>query len=184
MTCFCLGIVSLAWWVLENVALEWLAALQLGLANPVLSMMAHHGLPVVSSLDSVSLGFPLALIHAITSFGFLFYTFLWVHPCVHKHGPQGSIWGQSVLSLCYVGAWDQRQRTTLPLSLHSYYFYGAQVVYLSQLDIFSPPLTVAFGLCICISSLFRSDTLGHILPTLGKDWTHQGIAKLYHKVSQ
>lgn len=33
-------------------------------------------------------------------------------------------------------------------------------------------------------SSFRSDTLGHILPTLGKDWTHQGIAKLYHKVSQ
>lgn len=30
----------------------------------------------------------------------------------------------------------------------------------------------------------RSDTLGHILPTLGKDWTHQGIAQLYHKVSQ
>lgn len=29
----------------------------------------------------------------------------------------------------------------------------------------------------------RSDTLGHILPTLGKDWTHQGIASLYHKVS-
>lgn len=113
MTCFCLGIISLAWWVLENVALEWLAAPQLGLANPVLSMMAHHGLPVVSSLDSVSLGFPLALIHAITSFGFLFYPFLWVHPCVHKHGPQGSIWGQSVLS-CSVGAWDQRQRTTLP----------------------------------------------------------------------
>lgn len=30
----------------------------------------------------------------------------------------------------------------------------------------------------------RSDTLGHILPTLGKDWTHQGIAQLYHRVSQ
>ncbi|KAF3849766.1 hypothetical protein F7725_019485 [Dissostichus mawsoni] len=29
-----------------------------------------------------------------------------------------------------------------------------------------------------------SDTLGHILPTLGKDWNHQGIAQLYHKVSQ
>lgn len=42
------------------------------------------------------------------------------------------------------------------------------------------PLHVA---CL-ISVLFRSDTLGHILPTLGKDWTHQGIAKLYHKVSQ
>ncbi|XP_077366964.1 phosphatidate phosphatase LPIN1 isoform X1 [Festucalex cinctus] len=33
-------------------------------------------------------------------------------------------------------------------------------------------------------TITRSDTLGHILPTLGKDWTHQGIAQLYHKVSQ
>ncbi|XP_078069242.1 phosphatidate phosphatase LPIN1 isoform X2 [Mustelus asterias] len=33
-------------------------------------------------------------------------------------------------------------------------------------------------------TITRSDALGHILPTLGKDWTHQGIAKLYHKVSQ
>ncbi|XP_030054715.1 phosphatidate phosphatase LPIN1 [Microcaecilia unicolor] len=33
-------------------------------------------------------------------------------------------------------------------------------------------------------TITRSDTLGHILPTFGKDWTHQGIAKLYHKVSQ
>lgn len=48
-----------------------------------------------------------------------------------------------------------------------------------------------FSLCDALSLLFfsflslrRSDTLGHILPTLGKDWTHQGIAKLYHKVSQ
>nr|XP_040020917.1 phosphatidate phosphatase LPIN1 isoform X2 [Gasterosteus aculeatus aculeatus]XP_040020955.1 phosphatidate phosphatase LPIN1 isoform X2 [Gasterosteus aculeatus aculeatus] len=32
-------------------------------------------------------------------------------------------------------------------------------------------------------TITRSDTLGHILPTLGKDWTHQGIARLYHKVS-
>ncbi|XP_059898551.1 LOW QUALITY PROTEIN: phosphatidate phosphatase LPIN1-like [Gadus macrocephalus] len=33
-------------------------------------------------------------------------------------------------------------------------------------------------------TITRSDTLGHILPNLGKDWTHQGIAQLYHKVSQ
>ncbi|XP_065144401.2 phosphatidate phosphatase LPIN1 isoform X2 [Paramisgurnus dabryanus] len=33
-------------------------------------------------------------------------------------------------------------------------------------------------------TITRSDTLGHILPTLGKDWTHQGIAQLYHRVSQ
>lgn len=38
-----------------------------------------------------------------------------------------------------------------------------------------------YHLCLFV---FRSDTLGHILPTLGKDWTHQGIAQLYHKVSQ
>ncbi|XP_078275041.1 phosphatidate phosphatase LPIN2-like isoform X3 [Rhinoraja longicauda] len=30
----------------------------------------------------------------------------------------------------------------------------------------------------------RSDALGHILPQLGKDWTHQGIAKLYHKIHE
>lgn len=28
----------------------------------------------------------------------------------------------------------------------------------------------------------RSDALGHILPQLGKDWTHQGITSLYHKI--
>uniref|UniRef100_A0A4W4ECU6 phosphatidate phosphatase n=1 Tax=Electrophorus electricus TaxID=8005 RepID=A0A4W4ECU6_ELEEL len=33
-------------------------------------------------------------------------------------------------------------------------------------------------------TITRSDTLGHILPTLGKDWTHQGIARLYHKSQQ
>lgn len=30
----------------------------------------------------------------------------------------------------------------------------------------------------------RSDALGHILPQFGKDWTHKGIAKLYHKIHQ
>ncbi|KAJ3593530.1 hypothetical protein NHX12_005864 [Muraenolepis orangiensis] len=33
-------------------------------------------------------------------------------------------------------------------------------------------------------TITRSDTLGHILPNLGKDWTHQDIARLYHKVGQ
>uniref|UniRef100_A0A8C1UPE4 Zgc:123305 n=1 Tax=Cyprinus carpio TaxID=7962 RepID=A0A8C1UPE4_CYPCA len=37
---------------------------------------------------------------------------------------------------------------------------------------------VHFSLCV------RSDALGHILPQLGKDWTHHGIAKLYHKIHQ
>ncbi|XP_060086898.1 phosphatidate phosphatase LPIN3 [Heteronotia binoei] len=31
-------------------------------------------------------------------------------------------------------------------------------------------------------TITKSDALGHILPHLGKDWTHQGIAKLYHKI--
>ncbi|XP_077191553.1 phosphatidate phosphatase LPIN3 isoform X2 [Paroedura picta] len=31
-------------------------------------------------------------------------------------------------------------------------------------------------------TITKSDALGHILPHLGKDWTHQGIARLYHKI--
>nr|XP_033770428.1 phosphatidate phosphatase LPIN3 [Geotrypetes seraphini]XP_033770429.1 phosphatidate phosphatase LPIN3 [Geotrypetes seraphini]XP_033770430.1 phosphatidate phosphatase LPIN3 [Geotrypetes seraphini]XP_033770431.1 phosphatidate phosphatase LPIN3 [Geotrypetes seraphini] len=31
-------------------------------------------------------------------------------------------------------------------------------------------------------TITKSDALGHILPHLGKDWTHQGIATLYHKI--
>ncbi|NXF93488.1 LPIN3 phosphatase, partial [Eubucco bourcierii] len=31
-------------------------------------------------------------------------------------------------------------------------------------------------------TITRSDALGHILPHLGKNWTHQGIVKLFHKI--
>ncbi|XP_028355333.1 phosphatidate phosphatase LPIN3 isoform X1 [Physeter macrocephalus] len=31
-------------------------------------------------------------------------------------------------------------------------------------------------------TITKSDALGHILPQLGKDWTHQGITGLYHKI--
>ncbi|MBN3322609.1 LPIN2 phosphatase, partial [Atractosteus spatula] len=33
-------------------------------------------------------------------------------------------------------------------------------------------------------TITKSDALGHILPQLGKDWTHQGVAKLFHKIHQ
>uniref|UniRef100_A0AAQ5WWD3 phosphatidate phosphatase n=1 Tax=Amphiprion ocellaris TaxID=80972 RepID=A0AAQ5WWD3_AMPOC len=33
-------------------------------------------------------------------------------------------------------------------------------------------------------TITKSDALGHILPQFGKDWTHKGIAKLYHKIHQ
>uniref|UniRef100_A0A3Q3VXX0 phosphatidate phosphatase n=1 Tax=Mola mola TaxID=94237 RepID=A0A3Q3VXX0_MOLML len=33
-------------------------------------------------------------------------------------------------------------------------------------------------------TITKSDMFGHILPQLGKDWTHQGIAKLYHSVHE
>uniref|UniRef100_A0A8C7ILK1 phosphatidate phosphatase n=1 Tax=Oncorhynchus kisutch TaxID=8019 RepID=A0A8C7ILK1_ONCKI len=33
-------------------------------------------------------------------------------------------------------------------------------------------------------TITKSDALGHILPQLGKDWTHHGIARLYHKIHQ
>ncbi|XP_066534000.1 phosphatidate phosphatase LPIN1-like [Hoplias malabaricus] len=31
------------------------------------------------------------------------------------------------------------------------------------------------GTCRCEGTIYLSDTLGHILPTLGKDWTHQAL---------
>ncbi|NWR43831.1 LPIN3 phosphatase, partial [Regulus satrapa] len=31
-------------------------------------------------------------------------------------------------------------------------------------------------------TITKSDALGHILPHLGKDWTHPGIVKLFHKI--
>ncbi|KAM6948650.1 phosphatidate phosphatase LPIN2 [Aplochiton taeniatus] len=33
-------------------------------------------------------------------------------------------------------------------------------------------------------TITKSDVFGQILPQLGKDWTHRGIAKLYHSVAQ
>ena len=39
------------------------------------------------------------------------------------------------------------------------------------------------GTSYCFHPL-RSDALGQILPQLGKDWTHQGIAKLYHSINE
>uniref|UniRef100_A0A672G5D7 phosphatidate phosphatase n=1 Tax=Salarias fasciatus TaxID=181472 RepID=A0A672G5D7_SALFA len=33
-------------------------------------------------------------------------------------------------------------------------------------------------------TITKSDVFGHILPQLGKDWTHRGIAKLYHSVHE
>ncbi|XP_036375107.1 phosphatidate phosphatase LPIN2-like [Megalops cyprinoides] len=33
-------------------------------------------------------------------------------------------------------------------------------------------------------TITRSDVFGHILPQLGKDWTHKGIAQLYHSIHQ
>ncbi|XP_063258319.1 phosphatidate phosphatase LPIN3 [Prinia subflava] len=31
-------------------------------------------------------------------------------------------------------------------------------------------------------TITKSDALGHILPQLGKDWTHRGIVKLFHRI--
>ncbi|XP_078711924.1 phosphatidate phosphatase LPIN1-like [Lampetra fluviatilis] len=33
-------------------------------------------------------------------------------------------------------------------------------------------------------TITKSDALGQILPTLGKDWTHEGIARLFHRIHQ
>lgn len=49
------------------------------------------------------------------------------------------------------------------------------------------PISLKYSFISSIYSLcfpHRSDALGHILPQFGKDWTHKGIAKLYHKIHQ
>ena len=33
-------------------------------------------------------------------------------------------------------------------------------------------------------TITRSDTLGHVLPALGRDWTHSGIAHLYSNIAR
>lgn len=33
-------------------------------------------------------------------------------------------------------------------------------------------------------TITKSDMLGHVLPRLGKDWTHQGVAKLFTTIAQ
>lgn len=46
-------------------------------------------------------------------------------------------------------------------------------------------ISVFMQLMFCfVFNVFRSDLFGQILPQLGKDWTHQGIAKLYHSVDE
>lgn len=45
-------------------------------------------------------------------------------------------------------------------------------------------VSVFLLLMSCVFKCFRSDVFGQILPQLGKDWTHQGIAKLYHSVAE
>ncbi|EQB79086.1 lipin 2 [Camelus ferus] len=44
-----------------------------------------------------------------------------------------------------------------------------------------PPLPLSPNL---VAAGSWSDALGQILPQLGKDWTHQGIAKLYHSINE
>ncbi|XP_032815293.2 phosphatidate phosphatase LPIN2-like isoform X1 [Petromyzon marinus] len=78
---------------------------------------------------------------------------------------------------------------------------------IAQLQLKEGPNTVSFsvttqyqGTCRCEGTIYlwnwndkiiisdidgtitKSDALGQILPTLGKDWTQQGIAKLYHEI--
>lgn len=32
-------------------------------------------------------------------------------------------------------------------------------------------------------TITRSDLLGHVLPTLGVDWSHPGISQLFHNIA-
>uniref|UniRef100_A0A8C7WKF2 Zgc:123305 n=1 Tax=Oncorhynchus mykiss TaxID=8022 RepID=A0A8C7WKF2_ONCMY len=60
----------------------------------------------------------------------------------------------------------------------------ANTVSLIENDCIDTPIPPKKGSKAGTTSTDRSDALGHILPQLGKDWTHQGIARLYHKIHQ
>uniref|UniRef100_A0A7N6BY62 phosphatidate phosphatase n=1 Tax=Anabas testudineus TaxID=64144 RepID=A0A7N6BY62_ANATE len=114
------------------------------------------------------------------------------------HGYNSPFWLELVLQVFCSAIWELELNFIFPSALP-----------LMSLQLQDGPNDVVFsvttqyqGTCRCQGTIYlwnwddkiiisdidgtitRSDTLGHILPTLGKDWTHQGIAQLYHKVSQ
>ncbi|XP_009459878.1 PREDICTED: phosphatidate phosphatase LPIN3 [Nipponia nippon] len=101
-------------------------------------------------------------------------------------------------------AMDAPARKSLPTYKKSLRLSSEQI---GRLNLQDGPNEVAFsvttqyqGTCRCEATIYlwnwddkvvisdidgtitKSDALGHILPHLGKDWTHHGIAKLFHKI--
>uniref|UniRef100_A0A8C8FGJ4 phosphatidate phosphatase n=1 Tax=Oncorhynchus tshawytscha TaxID=74940 RepID=A0A8C8FGJ4_ONCTS len=105
---------------------------------------------------------------------------------------------------------DQNEQISAPTGSHSYKkslrLSSDQIV---SLKLREGPNDVTFsittqyqGTCRCEGTIYlwnwddkviisdidgtitKSDVFGQILPQLGKDWTHQGIAKLYHSVHE
>ncbi|NXD63426.1 LPIN3 phosphatase, partial [Eolophus roseicapillus] len=101
-------------------------------------------------------------------------------------------------------AMDASEQKSLPTYKKSLRLSSEQI---GRLNLQDGPNEVAFsvttqyqGTCRCEATIYlwnwddkvvisdidgtitKSDALGHILPHLGKDWTHHGIAKLFHKI--
>ncbi|XP_030358659.1 phosphatidate phosphatase LPIN3 isoform X4 [Strigops habroptila] len=101
-------------------------------------------------------------------------------------------------------AMDAPEQKSLPTYKKSLRLSSEQI---GRLNLQDGPNEVAFsvttqyqGTCRCEATIYlwnwddkvvisdidgtitKSDALGHILPHLGKDWTHHGIAKLFHKI--
>uniref|UniRef100_A0A8C6JIN6 phosphatidate phosphatase n=2 Tax=Melopsittacus undulatus TaxID=13146 RepID=A0A8C6JIN6_MELUD len=117
---------------------------------------------------------------------------------------EGSFSDEELLCSGDILAMDAPEQKSVPTYKKSLRLSSEQI---GRLNLQDGPNEVAFsvttqyqGTCRCEATIYlwnwddkvvisdidgtitKSDALGHILPHLGKDWTHHGIAKLFHKI--
>ncbi|NXE72423.1 LPIN3 phosphatase, partial [Cochlearius cochlearius] len=125
-------------------------------------------------------------------------------PSLYRQEEEGSSSDDEPLYAGDTLAMDAPAQKSLPTYKKSLRLSSEQI---GRLNLQDGPNEVAFsvttqyqGTCRCEATIYlwnwddkvvisdidgtitKSDALGHILPHLGKDWTHHGIAKLFHKI--
>uniref|UniRef100_A0A8C0EQN0 phosphatidate phosphatase n=1 Tax=Bubo bubo TaxID=30461 RepID=A0A8C0EQN0_BUBBB len=125
-------------------------------------------------------------------------------PSLYRQEEEGSSSDDDALHPGDTLAMDAPAQKSLPTYKKSLRLSSEQI---GRLNLQDGPNEVAFsvttqyqGTCRCEATIYlwnwddkvvisdidgtitKSDALGHILPHLGKDWTHHGIAKLFHKI--
>ncbi|NXR51457.1 LPIN3 phosphatase, partial [Hippolais icterina] len=128
----------------------------------------------------------------------------WHHPAQQRQEEKESSSGNQLLHPRDISAVEASAQNPLPTCKKSLRLSSEQI---GRLNLQDGPNEVAFsvttqyqGTCRCEATIYlwnwnekvvisdidgtitKSDALGQILPQLGKDWTHRGIVKLFHKI--